>query len=596
MSRSKTKSDSFAVFDLETDYIKKAQKPSNNFACYAYYAKDEQFFTRDEKQAFEHLITRKVKYIYAHFGGRFDFLWMLKIALSAHKKRVTFKRIILIGSSLAEIQIVRDKQTITFRDSFRILPDKLANIAKTFGDSKVDIDFSKERNKDEEKQRAIKDCELLYRALERFWGLCKSYSSRPAITIAAQSMDIFRRGFCAMKKPLVEHENVQREAYYGGRTEIYRYKNANIIEYDINSLYPFAMRERAFPVGHCITASVDEAQISGFVKNGFCGYAHCAVEAPDMNYPILPVRVKGRLFFPTGKFSGTWTIHELEYARRNGYKLSSITCTYYQKTERIFADFISHFYAERKASKDDFERLFYKLLMNSLYGKFGMRRERNGIAIADDFFAFMERWKRENVDIATTGKLPELINAELGIFYTTEYLQSEWIYPLWAAYVTSYSRIYHHSIYRLCEGLAMVDTDSFHCSNLRDGIGELTTNECNEYVSGQLIGPEIGQIKVVGKYAKANYLAPKVYELTNDKGTTRKAKGVPRDLLNEPGARLDSKHEFVYDGVLSFKESLRHAKDFFSIERKTKRLTLVDAKRKRNGNLSTPFGYAELDK
>ena len=41
-----------------------------------------------------------------------------------------------------------------------------------------------------------------------------------------------------------------------------------------------------------------------------------------MEYPILPYRAfnKGKLLFPTGELTGTWTFPELAFAEKEEYK------------------------------------------------------------------------------------------------------------------------------------------------------------------------------------------------------------------------------------------------------------------------------------
>lgn len=84
---------------------------------------------------------------------------------------------------------------------------------------------------------------------------------------------------------------------------------------------------------------------------------------------------KGGLIFPTGKFLGVYFSEELKYAQSIGYTVIPIKGYLYEKGEGFFYRFVTELSNNRlKAKKEGNSGLsyVYKILMNSLYGRFGI--------------------------------------------------------------------------------------------------------------------------------------------------------------------------------------------------------------------------------
>jgi hypothetical protein len=112
-----------------------------------------------------------------------------------------------------------------------------------------------------------------------------------------------------------------RQAYFGGRTEIFKpifdneINDSDFLFYqDINSLYPYVMSKFEYPdkfLGWLEgKKEYDQHEMAIW---------HCKVRVPeDMYAPPLPVKREERLIFPVGEFKGYWTKYELEYAKGLG--------------------------------------------------------------------------------------------------------------------------------------------------------------------------------------------------------------------------------------------------------------------------------------
>jgi hypothetical protein len=85
-----------------------------------------------------------------------------------------------------------------------------------------------------------------------------------------------------------------RNAFYGGRVEVYKPYGENLYWYDVVSLYPSQMKKE-MPIGNIFKSNDSEL-------NNYFGFCYASVEVPDNIYnPILPFRDKdNNVYFPTG--------------------------------------------------------------------------------------------------------------------------------------------------------------------------------------------------------------------------------------------------------------------------------------------------------
>jgi DNA polymerase elongation subunit (family B) len=163
---------------------------------------------------------------------------------------------------------------------------------------------------------------------------------------------------------------IAQKGYYGGRTEIFKRGTfENVSCYDINSLYPHSMmNEMPNPnSAKCVDVG------SMYIINKYHGITDVTINIPDMYIPPLPYR-SDKLLFPVGTISGYYTHIELRNALKHGCTILDIReSVYYSKTCRPFDTYVTHHYNTRKQLKKENNKLelMHKLLLNSLYGKFG---------------------------------------------------------------------------------------------------------------------------------------------------------------------------------------------------------------------------------
>lgn len=197
------------------------------------------------------------------------------------------------------------------------------------------------------------------------------------LTQASLSMAAFRHrfyshGICLDNES--SYENIERDSYYGGRLELFRMGEIPGMTYqlDVNSQYPSVMHNNLFPVEritHSRKSTVEMTPEKLTVEY----IATVRVKTDVSRYPL---RVKGiGTIYPTGQFITTLAGPELQFAKRNGDILEVYDWARY-RLEPVFRRFVSHFWGRRKEAKernDNVEDYFLKILMNSLYGKFGQQ-------------------------------------------------------------------------------------------------------------------------------------------------------------------------------------------------------------------------------
>lgn len=110
------------------------------------------------------------------------------------------------------------------------------------------------------------------------------------------------------------------------------------------------------------------------------GFFEALVQCPDtMERPFLPYRSKeGSLLFPTGAFRGVYFSEELKYAITLGYQITVLRGYVFERKRSPFEHFVNDLYASRieaKSTGNEPLSYLYKLILNSIYGRFGIHPE-----------------------------------------------------------------------------------------------------------------------------------------------------------------------------------------------------------------------------
>jgi hypothetical protein len=115
-----------------------------------------------------------------------------------------------------------------------------------------------------------------------------------------------------------------------------------------------------------------EPDLLARLMNRYLAIAHVQVETDE---PVYCVSRNNELIFPIGKFWVYLCTPELKYAFNRNHIRAVREYALYQRAP-IFLDWVEDLYALRLKAKEEGnlrKELLYKLLLNSLYGKFGQK-------------------------------------------------------------------------------------------------------------------------------------------------------------------------------------------------------------------------------
>ncbi len=170
--------------------------------------------------------------------------------------------------------------------------------------------------------------------------------------------------------------DLERASYRGGRCECFyigELQDENYYIVDVNSLYPFVMRNNSYPVKY---KKITDKITADTLRACIASQSVVAKVLIETDEPVYAVRRK-RTIFPTGRFWVTLTTPELKYALSHEHIVKIGQAVIYDR-EKIFKSYVDRFYQLRQDFKSagvaEYEELCKKML-NSLYGKFGQKAD-----------------------------------------------------------------------------------------------------------------------------------------------------------------------------------------------------------------------------
>jgi hypothetical protein len=449
--------------------------------------------------------------IFAHNGGKFDTVALFHLIRTTDEFK-DFKIVpIFQNSRIMSMVVSKSDHAWSFRDSFSLMPHSLKKLAIAFntGYEKAKMpSISYDEDPVAWDAYCMNDCKALYALLQKFNTTLQSIGGSVGYTTASTAMKTFRHTY--LKNPIansLEFNNLFRKAYYGGRTEIFnmyaREEDGPFYYYDVNSMYPAVMHDYDYPIDRPIRQT--DVRLSAL--EGKTGIMECEIEAPALEYPLLPYHADtGKLLFPVGRWHGYYDLDFIRKAEELGYAITPIRCWTFL-TGPIFKDFIDTMYLIKKTETGAMREIA-KLMMNSLYGKFGERQDMEEIVLNPASIEGLY-----------------LIDNERG-YYTVKkkHYAAHQIVQI-ATRVTSLAQLKLYSLIEMITSrggrVYYCDTDSIICNR------PLPTSD------------ELGDIKLErgGVLRKGIYLLPKVYiNVPYDRDEsikTRAMKGFSKDFQNK---------------------------------------------------------------
>ena len=364
-----------------------------------------------------------------------------------HLRRLGYKLKFFHNKGTCNIISVRNKsKSIVFLDSMNWFQESLAKTGERIGLPKLHIDF-KTCTEAELKTYCHRDVEIEFENFKIFIQFLESkHIARLCYTAGSTAMAAFLLGHYNTKIYIHNNEqaiNLERASYKGGRVECFflgDLKNDTYYMLDVNSLYPFVMRNNCYPVKYLqITHKDTPVTLRKLLANK----AITAQVLIDTDEPVYAVR-RERTIFPVGRFWTVLTTPELKYAIDRGHIKQVGDCVVYEQ-ENIFESYVDKIYAMRQefkaANNREFEQ-FCKYLMNKLYGKFGQKGE-NWSKIGD----CPGEPDREELVFNMNGRRVTKLRYLLGqVFTMTGVGECFDSFPAISAHVTGYARIYLWSL------------------------------------------------------------------------------------------------------------------------------------------------------
>ena len=481
-----------------------------------------------------------IRTVYFHNFSRFDGIILLKHFI-LHEPKYTIKPL-MRNHRLYEIAVyLGNKSLFSLRDSLNMLPNSLNTLAKNLCPQlgskgsipHEDINLSNLISQQSQLLEYMKQDILLLggvmlKAQEIYWTSYK-IDIVSKLTMSSLALAIFRTKYLDPDKwhihiPNRNEDSFIRCGYYGGHSDVYKPLGENLFYYDVNSLYPYIMKSYPMPLGkptwHGNLQGEDLDNLFGFIE----AYVECPI---TISRPFLPYRCSRTniLLFPSGKFVGVYYSEELKYAREIGYKIIPISgYLFEQKNSTPFMGFVTDIFEKRQEAKragNEAMSYVYKILFNSLYGRFGINPQSTITEISDQ-----NRYDKmiKKSEFIRGDKMKE--NCFL-IFYhsnTSDVSDLEWKPPKISAVqlsaaITACARI-HMYPYISRSDCYYTDTDSvvLGCP-LPDDVISST---------------ELGKFKLEYMLKKGIFLAPKSYSiLTTNNESIIKHKGPAKGTVNE---------------------------------------------------------------
>ena len=300
--------------------------------------------------------------VYLHNFSNFDGIFLLK-----HIAQLTDEiQPIIKNNQLIEIRLKygnkKDKgqypYKLYFRDSLLLLPASLSSLAVQFKVENKDIfpysfvnqrdielsyegiipdytyfdrtkvtleDYVQYKNrfiikkwslKDETLAYCEQDVKTLYQIIDKFnkqiFDLLRIDLLKYP-TLSSLALGIFRTKFLPKEGdsqiPIISGQIFDdiKKSYTGGSVDVIKPFGKNIRRYDVNSLYPFVMKEYPMPVG---LPTYFEGNIIKIVDKPY-GFFKVEVTSPDnLNVPILQTKINHRTIAPLGQWAGWYSVRK----------------------------------------------------------------------------------------------------------------------------------------------------------------------------------------------------------------------------------------------------------------------------------------------
>lgn len=351
------------------------------------------------------------------------------------------------------------------------------------------------------------------------------------------------------KKLKIEIYSYIKNSFFGGRCEIFGnpLKDELVHYFDYSGMYGQCMLEK-FPLGN---ASIEfGAKIID--KPGF----YYIKFYQDLEFPILPTKIGNKLMFINGDLEGLYWFEEINlFLKYNGVINEIVYSLLYEKSDYIFKSFVEDFNLIRH--KGGYKKVLGKLIINSLYGSFGLKEDETFTKLIyseKEFLDILENLNTKSflktnncylVEIIKDKQSQRLINKQ-DRNWNSEFSERNVGY---ASIITSKARI---KLYK-----ALMCTIEY-------GGRLLYTDTDSIFAAFKKANSNIGEIIWEELYEDACFILPKFYMLKKNKNEIIKIKGVENYNLS-----YDEIKNIFYNSSEDSKIEMIPRKGIFNLGRRT---------------------------
>lgn len=436
--------------------------------------------------------------------------------------------------------------SIAFINVQNIIPFSVSKMGEVIGLPKLKVDFD---NVSDEMLYVYckRDTEIIYKTLLTWFKFIRDNNLgnfKP--TIASQALTAFVHRF--MKHKIYIHDtnhilNMERDAYQGGRTDtrfIGKVRQSPIYVMDINSQYPYVMSKHYFPYRLCRYRKYPDPEKVYKMCKHYCVIARCDIST---NEPVYGHSIDNRLCFPVGRFTQSLATASYMYAYEHGHIARVREAAFYNKSY-LFKSWSQELYNKRLEAKNKGNGVYstlIKLILNSLYGKFGQRGDLTlEETITDNFDYYSNSYY--NIDEGAW-----VIDMQIGNFKRVSMRMCEEgfnSFPAIAAHVTDYARLYLWELIKQAgpKNVYYFDTDSMFVNS-------------NGYMRllDKIDHDKLGMLKCEKRIENLTIHGLKDYEYDNEykhKGIPKTAKQLSNNTFQYlffPGLRTDLQNNMSND-------------------------------------------------
>ena len=399
------------------------------------------------------------------------------------------------------IKFTRGKQVHLY-DSLKLLPFKVSKIAKDFNlpIMKEHIDYSIYEVNEETLSYIFHDVKIIAMALAKIKeeGMTKMTTASCAYNQYSllKGNDYLANNYPQLDDTLLENF---RNAYRGGRSQVnpvYASKILhNVRRYDIISMYPYIMHDMELPYGAPIRlAQPNQCKFEIY-------HIQVSFTLKDLHLPTL--LKKGHLYagddtyyIDTEGIEDIWISSiDLELLFRN-YDVSFLEYKEiygFRTSKLLFYDYVDKWYSQKQIDKGA-KKVIDKLMLNSLYGKFGSKHKGyHKIPVFDE------------------------VNCTIKYIKSPEEPMKHYYLPV-AIAITSYAHLLIDNAIHTTgiENFVYCDTDSVH--TLGTLPPEMVDNE------------KLGYFKLEDTEKTAKYVRQKCYVFDGSKGIEITCAGMPDNV------------------------------------------------------------------